>query len=1336
MGYVRKATRFQSSRYQESLWHSNVSLYMSLMQGTLQSGTTAVDPCEINSRRAIYQRHPDEGGGGQGEAIVQGASFRISVGQKILRQVRETDLDRKNPPTENPTVEPEKPPEKPPEKDVTQPEGSPKRPSTAPETAATPEPSVQPDGHTRTASMGASKKRGVAQSSTSPQRERSHRPKQESISSPTDPDFQRQMPSNAFLFNPKADPVPRRKPRPTYNRRSHDRRPDSQLKILQAKPQSGYTEEDDPQPDTTMLLQPETKPISHDQLVVEVKGIYAGLVMIEAKCYEVDAKQVQLLHASNPQPLSVDQWNSLILLHKQLLHEHHDFFLASQHPSASKNLSCLAEKYAMPARMWRHGIHEFLEILRRRLDNSLEFMLNFICIAYSMMALLYETVPAFEDTWVECLGDLARYRMAIEKKDPRDRETWSGVAWYWYHRTSDRKPEVGRLYHHLAILAPPLSFHQHSLYVRSLVCIEPFEKTQGSILTLLKRVFDSGHPVLLSRDRPFPRPGSQDHDDLTDFQIAGIRAHGILFCWKIEAKKLSGQIEGLQKRCAEEFKRDLIQFVKPGYADQARLESDMRAVEAQSNHDLKAHFELIERACSELRRTSNELLHIPSPADRRSRLFAFIRSHRKEAKEDHLHTLESLPDNDFNMLYDRASKPHTDLSKAEAVRHLKKESADKSIDSLVAYVRETYRDQQGLQYKLRQIEESVERSFKRGLTNIVKQSTIEVFIQARFEPILKPNTLLRENIETFSSEIIRDAVTNLPTDVQNMMDQQVPQLVSAAGADFNVPIKRHSRRGHDQSPNQHKAKRALAYYAISNICALMQYGFADGDQPLSIFKRVFDTRNYQRSERRERLNMMEEKEESNPPNQAIKSEHIATAAAAANAGPKISIGPKKPEYLDSPPVSTFDSPPEILPYACTLFFDLLKNVTRTDLWKKPTTYETYLPCLIVITSLLWAVVESGSEETLEYIQKYFDWSSICTVLNALLNEDLDIDLTKETFPMYEEKLKQRPNGNAPAPEDQIRPLWEDYLLRGLPHTVWYFPNDWFEGSLEEEERQVEKKSMNLMRKQRLVWIGHRIAAQKKGIIFATNSFQPISKDFPPTSQPITKVDTTQETTTAAAPTIPDPSAQSDVTMIDSPPSRTTTFSSTATATTNLFSRSSTITAPSVTPATTFPTTEYAPAEGERDRDREGEGDETPMANADACPDPGPDPGPDPSTPEPPPIADDSDDGDDEGDGGNDGDNDGDNDAPMMDISPSREMAPAQTQMQAQQHTNLLDEGADPGVFGPTEEWPGQAEEGPPAYVQALGDAGDTKDEIVGWRGNDEKSAMEVEKAVRKGVTED
>jgi polyribonucleotide nucleotidyltransferase len=103
--------------------------------------------------------------------------------------------------------------------------------------------------------------------------------------------------------------------------------------------------------DPAILLQPETKPISQEQLVNEVKGIYAGLVMVEKKCVEIDN---QLAHnqIDGRQPkFSNEQWQELIALHRTLLHEHHDFFLASQHPSASPALRKLATKYAMPARM-------------------------------------------------------------------------------------------------------------------------------------------------------------------------------------------------------------------------------------------------------------------------------------------------------------------------------------------------------------------------------------------------------------------------------------------------------------------------------------------------------------------------------------------------------------------------------------------------------------------------------------------------------------------------------------------------------------------------------------------------------------------------------------------------------------------------------------------------------------------------------------------------------------------------------------------------------------------------------------------------------------------------
>ncbi|OIW31112.1 hypothetical protein CONLIGDRAFT_573632 [Coniochaeta ligniaria NRRL 30616] len=276
-----------------------------------------------------------------------------------------------------------------------------------------------------------------------------------------------------------------------------------------------------PGEDTTSVLikQPETRPISQEQLVAEVKGIYAGLIMVETKCIEVD--NAQNAQTDNNNKLNHEQWQALIALHRTLLHEHHDFFLASQHPSAAPALRRLATKYAMPARMWRHGIHSFLELLRHRLPASLEHMLTFIYLAYSMMALLYETVPAFEDTWIECLGDLGRYRMAIEDDDIRHREVWTAVSRNWYSKASDKAPTTGRLYHHLAILARPNGFQQLFYYTKSLCVAIQFDSARESIMTLLD-------PVMALSPHHIAR--------LVPTELEFVRCHGILFSKKFPEK--------------------------------------------------------------------------------------------------------------------------------------------------------------------------------------------------------------------------------------------------------------------------------------------------------------------------------------------------------------------------------------------------------------------------------------------------------------------------------------------------------------------------------------------------------------------------------------------------------------------------------------------------------------------------------------------------------------------------------------------------------------------------------------------------------------------------------
>jgi hypothetical protein len=135
-------------------------------------------------------------------------------------------------------------------------------------------------------------------------------------------------------------------------------------------------------------------------------------------------------------------------------------------------------------------------------------MLTFIYLAYSMIALrpllafimiykpltlpplVYETMSAFEDTWIECLGDSGRYRMAVEDDDDREKEVWQKVARFWYSKAAGTTPYAGRLYHHLAILARPNILQQLFYHCKSLGVSQPFTSARESILTVFDAIFN------------------------------------------------------------------------------------------------------------------------------------------------------------------------------------------------------------------------------------------------------------------------------------------------------------------------------------------------------------------------------------------------------------------------------------------------------------------------------------------------------------------------------------------------------------------------------------------------------------------------------------------------------------------------------------------------------------------------------------------------------------------------------------------------------------------------------------------------------------------------------
>ncbi|CAG8096322.1 unnamed protein product [Penicillium olsonii] len=177
-----------------------------------------------------------------------------------------------------------------------------------------------------------------------------------------------------------------------------------------------------------MFRQPKTDPITVNILIEQVREIYRDLVIAEKACIVLDGR-----HRMSRGELSNGQWQALLSAHSSLLYHHHDFLCASQHPVADPITKRLPGKYAIPARMWKYAIHSFLELMGLRLRGSLGYMTGFIHLAYSTVTLLLEHVAEFKDIWIECLGDLARYRMAIEGFHGADHRLWADISRYWYH---------------------------------------------------------------------------------------------------------------------------------------------------------------------------------------------------------------------------------------------------------------------------------------------------------------------------------------------------------------------------------------------------------------------------------------------------------------------------------------------------------------------------------------------------------------------------------------------------------------------------------------------------------------------------------------------------------------------------------------------------------------------------------------------------------------------------------------------------------------------------------------------------------------------------------------
>ena len=168
-------------------------------------------------------------------------------------------------------------------------------------------------------------------------------------------------------------------------------------------------------------------------LTALVKDIYDGLIIIEAECIKERAALARTACLEH-QSIRNEWWADLLALHRNLLHDYYDYVMASQHPLGNTSLRRLVSENTIPQRMWYHGIYSFLELLKYYLPASREHILTFTYYSYALIALLYEVVPVFQNSWLDMLVDLTYYIIDIEDNNTQEREVWKEVACYWYSK--------------------------------------------------------------------------------------------------------------------------------------------------------------------------------------------------------------------------------------------------------------------------------------------------------------------------------------------------------------------------------------------------------------------------------------------------------------------------------------------------------------------------------------------------------------------------------------------------------------------------------------------------------------------------------------------------------------------------------------------------------------------------------------------------------------------------------------------------------------------------------------------------------------------------------------
>ncbi|KAG6821141.1 hypothetical protein H0H93_005361 [Arthromyces matolae] len=174
-------------------------------------------------------------------------------------------------------------------------------------------------------------------------------------------------------------------------------------------------------------------------IAIQLKKLYRAITNLEAKVKAEDSedrdpedtqtfrneprvtlkgKQPESTTPTSNEGLEREKWNVQIENHKQLAEYIHNLLQISLAPSAPSSLRNIPTKYNIIVRLWTYAFFKLLESLRRASFTSvlaLEHLQDFIYYSYTFYTGLLEepTLSGFKSGWLEALGDLARYRMAV-----------------------------------------------------------------------------------------------------------------------------------------------------------------------------------------------------------------------------------------------------------------------------------------------------------------------------------------------------------------------------------------------------------------------------------------------------------------------------------------------------------------------------------------------------------------------------------------------------------------------------------------------------------------------------------------------------------------------------------------------------------------------------------------------------------------------------------------------------------------------------------------------------------------------------------------------------------